>query len=720
MNSTRPPSPEEQALIELSRWISRAIQYSPTHALCTQLAARTHELLVRALDVGLLEVGILKDRVTVGQTPASHPILQTRLGPHLHERGVVLVRFAHGVAVEELSSLVEVLTLPPSEIFGAGGLRTLLRDRRVAHVQVDEIAHELSTEDKERLRREESMRELFREMLMRLLARGGITPELAAHIVELANHPDLAVRVIQCDPHVNLAEAVAGFALILLQEEQRLGEALLEKMGPILMQFAGDSRDKILHGFPPLVGDFRHALGLSFAVLDEMQLASFVFPSLRSRARDLEPTFYAFGLAAPEAEMRMAVARQLAGMLYDLSLEERATRELLAVLAVHRDDVVSFSLERAAIAAAASRILSTRIPLHRHGEDELVDAKAFSPFALDRLALDAARDVVVRSSRMVDFDKFCGSLNAATRTLAGSERAPAIAGILVGLAQVTEPHWKKLAGETLARVARSGVSASALQAAERLAATTEQTPGEEHVEELIALSTIIVPHNAEPVLDLLERSNSRKLRRALIDVLTAAGSALLPSVRSRLASSQWYVTRNMIVLHARLGGRPEDLLPLAEHPHAQVRIELVRALRASARDPVAWQIVLARLDDRTPEVAKAASGTVAVMEAPPSAVFALEAIASDDARDADTRRAVVRVLGRAPHDDAAEALLRLLEPRGLMESASASAVRDEAARALRFSAAPAAAALFEQALASPVRRVRKSCERAMEREMAHD
>ncbi|HEX8796080.1 MAG TPA: hypothetical protein VF765_34255, partial [Polyangiaceae bacterium] len=453
--------------------------------------------------------------------------------------------------------------------------------------------------------------------------------------------------------------------------------------------------------------------------LDEVQLAGFVFTSLRSRARDLEPTFYALGLAAPDAELRMAVARQLAGMLYDLSLDERATRELLAILAVRRDDVVSFSLERAAIAGAASRILSTRVPLHRHGEDELVDANAFSPVALERLALDAARDVVTRSSRMVDFDKFCASLNAATRTLAGTERSPAIAGILMGLAQVQEPHWKKLAAETLARVARSGVSAAALQAAERLA-SAGQAPGEEHVEEVIALSSIIVPYNAEPVLDLLERSSSRKLRRTLIDVLAAAGGDILPSVRSRLGSSQWFVTRNMIILHTRLGGRPEDLLALAEHPHVQVRIEVLRALRASGRDPVAWQIVLARLDDRAHEVAQAATGTVAVMDPPASAVPALEQIAGDDSRHADMRRAVVRVLGRSREDAAAEALLRLLEPRGLMESASASAVRDDAARALHRSSAPAAPALFEQGLASTVRRVRKACERALEGGLAGD
>jgi len=716
VNSARPPSPGEQALIELSRWISRALQYSPNHPLCAQLAARTHEMLVQALDFGVLEVGILKDSVTVGPTPTSHPALKTRLGPYLHERGVVLLRIASGVRVEELSSLVDVLVMPPPEIFGAGGLRNLLRDRSVAHVQVDEIGHELSTEDRERIRGEESIRELFREMLMRLLAKGVVSAELAAHIAQLADHPDLAVRVIQGDPHVNLAEAVAGFALLLLQEEQRLGEALLEKMGPILMQFAGDSRDKILHGFPSLVGDFRQALGLSLEVLNEEQLASFAFPSLRSRARDLEPTFYALGLAAPESEKRMAVARQLAGMLYDLNLDERATRELLAVLAVRRDEIVSFASERAVIAGAASRILSTRVPLHRHGEDELVDANAFATGALERLALDVARDVVIRSSRMVDFDKLCGSLTAATRMLAGTERAQAIAGILMGLANVQEPRWKSITADTLARVARSGVSAGAIQAAERLSLAAGQASGEEHVEEVIALASIVAPHNAEPVLDLLERSTSRKLRRTLIDVLASTGAGVLPSVRSRLASSQWFVTRNMVILHARLGGRSDDLQPLAEHPHAQVRIEVLRALRGSPGDPLSWQIVLARLEDRLPEVAQAARGTLAILEPTQAVVSTLEAIAADDTRDQATRQIVVQVLGRSRDDASAEALVRLLQPHGLVESAAASAVRDEVARALRRCPAPAAGVLFEEALASPVRRVRKACERAAEPE----
>jgi hypothetical protein len=710
--SGRPPTKEEQALIELTRWLSRALQYSPTHPLCTELATRTSEAMRSALaDIGLIEAGVLRDKLVLGQVPTSHPLLQTRLGPYLHERGVILLRIVDGVRLEELSAFVDLLIKPAAELFSAGGLRSLLKDRQVAHVQVDEIAHELSNEERDRVRREDSVRSLFREMLMRLLARGAVPADLAAHIVELADHPDLAVRVIQGgDLHVNLAEAVAGFAIILLEEEQRRGEALLEKMGPILMQFSAESRDKILLGFPPLVGDFRQALVHSFSVLDDAALARFAFPSLLAHPRDLEATLYAIGLAAPQEERTRAVARHLAGALYDLNLDDRPARTLLATLAEEHDDAVSFAAERALITGAAIRIREKRVPLHRHGEDELVDARAFAPDALDRLELHAARDVVVRSSRMVDFDKFCASLNAASQALATGERSPGVAGILLGLARVEEPRWREVSQQTLGRLARSGVSAAAVRAVEAMLLLAE----DESSEDVVNLCTLLAVRNPEPVLDLLERSTSRKLRRTLIDVLAGGGPTVLPSVRSRLGSSQWFVTRNMVIVHARLGGGAEDLRPYAEHPNAQVRVEVLRALRTSTHDPVACKLVIARLLDRAPEVVQAARGTLAGMAAPPDSIQELERLAGDDATDADTRRSIVLLLGRSRLDVAAEALVRLMQPRGLVESAAAGTLREDVARALRHCPAPSAAARFEESLRSSVRRVRKACERAVE------
>ncbi len=707
--SSIPPSIHEMALVDLARWIARVLQYSPSHPLAAQLAAQTHLAITRSLrEQSPLEVGVLRDKLTVGTVVARHPALKTRLAPYLHERGVLVMKIIEGVTVEELTSLVEVLAKSAAETFSTGGVRALLTERHVVHVRVDEIAHELSVEDRERLHKEEQARELFREMLMRLLASGEVPPEIGAHIAELAEHPDLAVRVIQSEPHVNLAEAVGGFAVILMQEEQRRGEALLEKMGPILMHLSPESRAKVLRGFPPLAGDFRVALGASFDVLAESELARFVFPSVRMHADDLEGTLYALGVAASDDQRRVETARRLAGLLYDLSLDEAATATLLQALAALDPDATSFATETTALGEAARRILSDRVPLQRRGEDELIGVAAFSSATLERLAFDAARDLVVRSSRMVDFDKLCERLPAAARSLSDETRAPAVAGILLGLAAVAEPRWAELAQATLARIARSGVSAVALRAIEKLAGAGDDA----RIDEVALLAKVVCGQNPEPVLDLLERTESRKLRRSLVELLVGVGDALLPSVQTRLQSSNWFVTRNMIILHVRLGGDARELAPVAQHPHVQVRMEVVRQLRALARDPVACDVVAGRLEDKSPEVVHAAVASLAVMDLPEQVVATLETLANDDARGEDTRRSAVQVLGRCRHEAAPDALMRLLQPHGLIEKPMTSALREEAALALRRCPAPTARERFEEALTSAAWRVRRACERA--------
>jgi len=226
----------------------------------------------------------------------------------------------------------------------------------------------------------------------------------------------------------------------------------------------------------------------------------------------------------------------------------------------------------------------------------------------------------------------------------------------------------------------------------------------------------MVAHNPEPVLDLLERSDSRRLRRALIDVLLSVGPPLLSSVQPRLMSSQWYVARNMVILHTRLGGGAEELRVLAEHPHAQVRIEVVRALRTMGRDPAASSIAAGRLSDSSPEVAQAAISSLASMQMSPPVVAALERLAADESRPEDARRTAIQVLGGSRSEAAPEALVRLMQPRGLIEGPATGALRDDMARALHGSPAPGAQARFEEALKSSVRRVRKACERAIGRE----
>jgi hypothetical protein len=431
---------------------------------------------------------------------------------------------------------------------------------------------------------------------------------------------------------------------------------------------------------------------------------------VRTRAADLDATFYALSVVATTEERRAGVGRALARLLYDLSLDEPATHEALRAIAAPVGDAPSVAQERVQLSDAARRILEARAPLHHREQEQLVDVAAFSPEALDRLAQQAAFDVVTRSARMVDFDKLCAALPAAARSLSSEEHAPAVAGLLLGLAGVAEPRWTDVAASTLQRIARSGISAIALKAVERLAGRGDDAP----IDEVVAISRMLAAQNPEPVVDLLERADSRKLRRALLDVLAAAGPDVLPFVQSRMGSSNWYVTRNMIVLHGRLGGAAAELRTFAEHPHAQVRVEAVRALRSMGRDPIACEIVVGRLSDAAPEVAQAALASLGTMELTPAAVGALEALAADEGRGDDVRRGAVQVLGRSRHDAAPDALARLIVPRGLIERPSTTALRDDVARALRQCPAPTAAIRFDEALRSSAWRVRKACERAAE------
>jgi HEAT repeat protein len=98
----------------------------------------------------------------------------------------------------------------------------------------------------------------------------------------------------------------------------------------------------------------------------------------------------------------------------------------------------------------------------------------------------------------------------------------------------------------------------------------------------------------------------------------------------------------------------------------------------------------------------------------PGAIAELERVAADDAQSADTRRKAIEALGQSTLEAAAASLYRLLQPRGLIEIGSASALRDLAAVALKRSRSPAAAAYFEQGLQSTAWRVRKACARAAE------
>jgi hypothetical protein len=213
------------------------------------------------------------------------------------------------------------------------------------------------------------------------------------------------------------------------------------------------------------------------------------------------------------------------------------------------------------------------------------------------------------------------------------------------------------------------------------------------------------------VLGQLEHSESRKMRRILIDALSVVGPPLLPLVREKLTSTSWFMVRNALVLLPRVGGTVRDLLPAVGHANEKVRLEVVRVLRGLPAEPFTMDVVATYLTDPSAEVRQAVAPMIRGELLTPGAVKRVERVALGEEYPEEVRRRVVEALGRSPLDSAATALFNLLQPRGLIEVAS---LRDNVAVALRQSRAPLASQYFAEGLRSSAWRVRKACERAQE------
>jgi hypothetical protein len=220
---------------------------------------------------------------------------------------------------------------------------------------------------------------------------------------------------------------------------------------------------------------------------------------------------------------------------------------------------------------------------------------------------------------------------------------------------------------------------------------------------------MLVGLSPEEVWEHLERTENPATQKILLDALGGAGERLIPMVRDKLHAASWQAARSAVALLSRLGGRAIDLSGAARHPNEKVRGEVLRALRALPSDEAASDIVVEALADTSAELRSTAKVMLRGEHLSARAVGALRVLAADDDQPGDLRERIVAALGKSPRDEAAEALLQLIHPQGLLDL---SKVREQAAFALRRSRAPKAAAYFQEGLGSSVRRVRWACEKA--------
>lgn len=709
MRSLPPATLPEQMLIELSQWLARMLQYSPGHPTCAPLAERTHQTLTRALgQQSPLEFGVFKDDVLMGEDRAIQPAVKARVAPYLHERGILVLRFGHGVTRDELSSFVELLARTPQSIFEAGGLVRLAVERGISSITVEEIAHDITDEEREEHRRRRRLRGFFSEMLKRMLAERGIAFLAGDQLVELLDHPDIARAILEEDTR-GIAEAVACLALLVKEESSRRGVDVVAKFLDVLSNLSPDARARVVLGFSPLVGEFRQAVSWAIEGFSDESLARFAFPSLRARPEELDAVLYALSVLVRHDGTRLSMMRRFALFLHDLPADEPATAQLLEVLARPVPSYDSFRRERECLVEHAQTALWSRLALRVSPSSSLPPGTAREPGLAGFDGAESVFELVKAATALGDFGSFAPRLASIAGDLASSGATDALIGILRGLGAVTAPAWQSVATGTIRGIANPSVAMRILEELERTSSVSEG----EKLDEIAGVAKLLAAPCSTALFDWLERSESRKMRRILLDVLPLAGPTLLPTLKARLPGATWFFARNIVLLLSRMGGVPADVAVVARHPNEKVRLEVLRALRAMPQDSTSMDVLARYLVDASAEISRGARATLRGELLGAGAIAELARIAEDEQTSEELRRFSIQALGQCPVDAAAGCLFKVLQPKGLIELGSGSAaVRDLAAVALRGSPAPAARGYFEQGLASTVRRVRKACERA--------
>lgn len=701
-----------ETLFDLAQWLARVQQYSASHPACAQLGEKMHRSLGRSLAIeSPLAIDVLKDGMTIEGAPVTQLAVRSRLAPLLHERGVLVLRFFAGVGVPELTTLVEILTLPVQTTFDRGGIRRLFTERGVGCIQVEEIAHDISNDERAAQRTRARLRTRFADVLRQLVAQRSLRGLSGEELVELLEHAEMAVTILEED-QLGVAEAFAGLCMMVRDEEQRTGELLSPKLLVIMMALSPPSHDRLLLGLPTLVGDFRDALTWAFDALGEAELARIVLASLRAHAADLDASLYALSVASAHDGRRFSTLRRVALHFYDLPSDDASAADLVTACAMTSDDFGSYWRERECLSGHAMRVLVGRgvfVSAVPSASGSIAPGPEARERGADREhAVDQRRvmsELVKMASRTRRFEQLCAKLPQTAVTLARAGSTHSVLGILDGLRSIGRPETQPLARSTLRAVVSPMVASQLLADVDATSASIEDASLDD-VGQTVRLLTALAP---AVVFEQLELSESRKMRRILLEALSSAGPGLLPLVRQKLHAQSWFVVRNALVILPRIGGLARDLLPVASHENEKVRLEVLRVLRSLPADGTTMEFVSAFLTDPSPEIRQHAGVMLRGELLTPEAIARLERLALGEDYPEDVKKRVVEALGRSPLDAAATALFGILQPRGLLD---AGVLRDDAAFALRQSPAPLAAGYFAEGLKSPAWRVRKACERA--------
>ncbi|MEJ2206237.1 MAG: hypothetical protein P8170_19270 [Gemmatimonadota bacterium] len=599
-------------LIELSIGVHRYGMYPKGHpaleSVARNIALRLEELLKTRAS---LSIGVADRRLVVEGTVTDqgHPVLAD-LARRLHDHQLGAVSFQQGVTEEEIARLVETLAVEVDRGGQAIGLRPPDEIPRSAHTAVHPLGYgQLSLRADE----EGDFRGADRASVLWL----GLAQAAMASEEVLAEAPDTATiaRSIQARRgESGYDEVIVGYLLQLSDElKGRGGGDVGNQVAELVKSLDGETLARLLHLGGSAQQRRRFLLSANEG-LDVVTVVRLLEAAATSGRQTISTSMTRMlNKLATHASRRGGGSRASA----DVALREHV-EALIDDWGLEDPNPVAYTGTLDAMARAASVF-----KLH---EGELEDISGSARIVEMALELDAYGPIVSRAATDLvnrgEADLLVGRLNEADAESVTARRIRE---------EVTHEDGIEL------MLSRGRLGRPMLR----------------------VLTGLMGDEAAERLLDVLEQSEIRSVRRLVFEMLAELGPSVAEEAVARLDDPRWFVQRNMLALLKRLDAMPSGFEPrrYLEHEDGRVRLEAVSL--ALTRKEGRERTLVAALSDPDEQVARIALLTLQ-RDVPDSVLPTLvRRVVANDERSDEIRALGATIASRIRSPLALNALLEL-------------------------------------------------------------
>jgi len=618
------PTPDSYSAVAVVREFALAWQklslYQPGHPMRGEGIRDVHKALAAHLaHHGPLALGVSRQTL-LGPGGKLDSEAARKLASALHRRGVALIRFDHGIRIEELKTLLEFLPQRAgtgTEIEPWSAIASATPHIHTEHLDFSDLV-EPTTAELTAIRLS-----LWDRVLERLLKKDDEEAELSL------------------DREPSLDEVIQAIQALLRRYSEADSAAEGGGVPPYVFAFINDALRSAVAGHLA-AAPLPEASGYANRVGDVAQLLQAVPVSLQGSILDAalphllseetQPEWLLLIARAVTPAVLVACLRRLLGDGFALAPET-----------LHQ-------LEALIEEGAYTWVAGGGPP--RQSADALHEL--FADHDVDRIhppAGEAARTVIELLKPRLDHP-IPSQLDDRLDTLSEQQRAVGVAIALVELLQraLLDEEQAEAVATRLDHLFHALLASGAVHSALRIAKSLQQLPTsvtsparkqtlERHLEVLSGGATIdalvdslaaplpatrqaidqLIDTLGAPILSglllALGEEKDRSRRRRIFDLLASLGPRITPHISNLLADRRWFVVRNMLTLLHRTGhGLSPELVEWAlQHPESRVRLEGVKCL-ATLGGATPSSAIERALADSEPKVAEATVAAVATQK----------------------------------------------------------------------------------------------------------